>query len=554
MKIFKLNRVVLGATILLFTLNTVTSQVVTPWFTTGDQSKLLQPQTTVSFGPNISPASVIVTLDPSTVYQTMDGFGYTLTEGSAEVISSLSSYQQSLLLNELFNRSTGLGISVLRISIGASDLSSSDYSYNEVSGDVAMTNFSLAGPDLSYLIPILKKALAINPDIKILATPWSAPRWMKSNNNWIGGSLKTNYYTAYANYFVKYFDAMKAQGINIWAITPQNEPENGGNDPSMVMSSTEQKNFINNNLGPAMNASGYIAIKIIAYDHNCDNTAYPIDVLNNSSYVDGAAFHLYGGDISALTTVKNATGKNVYFTEQYTGSTGNFSGDLGWHTQNVLIGSANNWAKAILEWNLASNTSIGPHTPSGCSTCLGAITINNSISYTRNLSYYLIGQVSKFVTSGAVRIKSTSSSSNFYTTAFQNPDRSIAVLTYNSSNSSQIMKMTWNSQTFVFTVPGSSVATFVWNPAASAVTEVSTPKFSLSPNPGNTVVTIKLPVNDAKYTSVSFISLDGKIVLNQYVSSENVENSIDVSLLTSGIYMVKLNGLNGQLYGRFIKQ
>jgi len=530
------------------------SQTVTPWITSGDKTRLMQQQSTVSFGSNTSPASVIVTVDPATTYQTMDGFGYALTEGSAEVISSLNYTQQNDLLNELFNKTTGLGISVLRISIGASDLSSSDYSYNETTGDVAMANFSLTGPDLTYTIPILKKALAINPDIKILATPWSAPRWMKTTTAWVGGSLKPTYFAAYAAYFVKYFDAMKAQGITLWAITPQNEPENGSAEPSMLMTSTDQKNFINNNLGPAMANAGYSGVKIIAYDHNCSNTAYPIDVLNNSKYVDGAAFHLYSGDISALTTVRNATGKNVYFTEQFTSSTGSFSGDLGWHMQNVILGSANNWAKAILEWNIANNSAIGPHTSGGCTTCQGAVTITSSSTYNRNLSYYLIGHISKFVNSGAVRIKSSSSSSNFYSTGFQNPDGSMSVVTYNSSSSSQIMKIVWNTQAFVYTIPGTSAATFTWSPGTNAVSETSMKQISLLPNPGHNSVTLKLPVNDGSYTSLSFITTDGKVALRQPITTGITENNVNISGLANGIYVIRIEGSNGPLYSRFIKQ
>ena len=530
------------------------AQTVTPWITSGNKSMLLQQQPTGSLGENTSPASVIITVDPSITYQTMDGFGYSLTEGSAEVISSLNASQQSLLLNELFNKSTGIGVSVLRISIGASDLSSSDYSYNETSGDVTMANFSLAGPDLTFLIPTLKKILTINPDIKILATPWSPPRWMKTNNAWVGGSLILNYYAAYALYFIKYLDTMKAKGIHIWAITPQNEPENGSGEPSLLMNSTEQKNFINNNLGPAMANAGYSGVKIIAFDHNCNNTAYPIDVLNNSSFVDGAAFHLYAGDISALTTVKNATGKNVYFTEQYTASTGSFQGDLAWHMQNVIIGSANNWAKTILEWNLANNSAIGPHTHGGCNTCQGAVTINASTDYTFNLSYYLIGQISKFVTSGSVRIKGSSSNSNFLSTAFKNPDGSIVVLTYNTSINSQIMKIVWDSKAFVYTVPGSSAATFIWNPALNSISEVPVNQIRIFPNPGHDIFTLKIPDNDSNYKSISFITMDGKIALNKFLSNEKNEVVLNISALANGIYLIKINGSFDQLYSRFIKQ
>ena len=448
--------------IMLFFSIKINAQTVTPYITSGDQTRLLQQQGTVSFGTNSGTNPSTVTVNAGTTYQTMDGFGYTLTEGSAEVISGMAATQQNQLLNDLYNPTTGLNASLIRISIAASDLSSSSYSYNETSGDTNMNNFSLNGPDLTYLIPIIKKIQQINPNIKILATPWSAPRWMKTNGSWVGGSLQTQYYAAYARYFVKYIAAMQAQGIPIWGITPQNEPENPHNEPSMLMNSTEQKNFINQQLGPQLAAAGYGGVKIIAFDHNCDNTAYPIDVLNNSSYVDGAAFHLYLGNISAMSTVRNATNKNVYFTEQYTGSGGSFGGDFGWHMQNVVIGSTNNWSKTVLEWNAANNSSLGPRTPGGCSTCLGAITVNNSTSYTRNVAYYIIGQISKYVKPGAVRIGSSSSSGSIVSVGFKNPDGSIALVVYNTSGSSNTIKVVSGSSAFNYAVPGSSAVTFTW--------------------------------------------------------------------------------------------
>lgn len=554
MKLSKTTKIFLSVVVFTCQVSILFAQSVTPWVTSGDKTKLLQAQTPLNFATTTGAASNTITINAATTYQTMDGFGFCLTEGSAEVISTLTTLQQNALLSELFDKTTGMGISVLRISIGASDLSSSNYSYNDTSGDVNMVNFSLAGPDLTYLIPILKKALAINPDVKILATPWTAPRWMKTNNSWIGGSLNTAYYAAYANYFVKYFDAMKAQGINIWAITPQNEPENPANEPSMSMNSTEQKNFINYNLGPAMALAGYSAIKIIAFDHNCDNTAYPIDVCKNSSYVDGAAFHLYAGNISALTTVKNATGKNVYFTEQYTASTGSFSGDLGWHMQNVVIGSGNNWAKAIIEWNLANNASIGPHTPSGCTTCLGAITVNSSSSYSRNVSYYIIGQISKFVKTGAVRIGSSISGSSITATAYKNPDETISVVTYNSNSTSQTVKIVWNSQSVTATIPGSSVATYVWNTSVNGVSDIISNQITLSPNPARDRVNIKHPASINSYKSVSFMALDGKTMLSQSILNGDTETNINISSLAKGLYMVKMDGNGGLKYGRVIKQ
>lgn len=447
--------------IMLLSITKTNAQTVTPFITSGDQTRLLQQQATVSFGTNSGTNPSTVTVNAGTTYQTMDGFGYTLTEGSAEVISGMAATQQNQLLNDLYNPNTGLNASVIRISIAASDLSNSSYSYNETSGDTNMNNFSLNGPDLTYLIPIIKKIQLINPNIKILATPWSAPRWMKTNGSWIGGSLQTQYYAAYAKYFVKYIAAMQVQGIPIWGITPQNEPENPHNEPSMLMNSTEQKNFINQQLGPQLAAAGYGGVKIIAFDHNCDNTAYPIDVLNNSSYVDGAAFHLYLGNISAMSTVRNSTNKNIYFTEQYTGSGGSFGGDFGWHMQNVVIGSTNNWSKTVLEWNAANNSSLGPRTPGGCNTCLGAITVNNSTSYTKNVAYYIIGQISKYVKPGAVRIGSSSTNGSILSVGFKNPDGSTALVIYNSGGSNTI-KVVSGSSAFNYTVPGSSAVTFTW--------------------------------------------------------------------------------------------
>lgn len=465
----RMNFIMMFCIIMTSLISKTNAQTVTPWITSGDQTRLLQQQGTVSFGANSGSNPSTVTINAGTTYQTMDGFGYTLTEGSCEVISGMAATQQNQLLNDLYNPTTGLNASVIRISIGASDLSSSSYSYNETSGDTNMNNFSLNGPDLTYLVPIIKKIKLINPNIKILATPWSAPRWMKTNNSWVGGSLQTQYYAAYAKYFVKYFDAMQAQGISIWGITPQNEPENPNNEPSMLMNSTEQKNFINQQLGPQMAAAGYGNIKIIAFDHNCDNTAYPIDVLNNSSYVDGAAFHLYLGNISAMSTVRNATNKNVYFTEQYTGSGGSFSGDFGWHMQNVVIGSTNNWAKTVLEWNAANNSGLGPRTPGGCNTCLGAITVNNSTSYTKNVAYYIIGQISKFVKPGALRINSSSTNGSIISAGFKNPDGSIALVVYNSGGSNTI-RVVSGSSSFDYTIPGSSAVTFNWSAGTPPVT------------------------------------------------------------------------------------
>ena len=423
--------------------------------TSGDRSRLLAEMDGLQFGETYSTTSTI-TVNSSETYQEIDGFGFTLTEGSAEVIMSLTSEKQEELLYDLFNPETGIGVSVIRLGIGATDLSSYVYSYNDNDGDTDMSEFSLEGPDTQYTIPVLLKALAINPDIKVMATPWSAPEWMKLDNNY----LNNDYYSAYALYFVKYLQAMQAYGIDIWAVTPQNEPLNTTNNPSMGMTQEDQYTFVNNYLGPQLESAGFGDVKIICYDHNCDNTEFPIYV-SQSSYVDGSAFHLYGGDISAMTTVYDATGKDVYFTEQYTASTGDFQGDFSWHLRNVLIGAPNNYSKTVLEWNLANNSSMGPHTEGGCDTCLGAITVENSTSYTKNVAYYIIAQASKFVKPGAVRLGCSSTS--LPATAFKNTDGSYVVICHNENTDyTHTTTITIDGQSFSYEIPAGSAATFVW--------------------------------------------------------------------------------------------
>ena len=423
--------------------------------TSGDRSRLLAEMDGLQFGETYSTTSTI-TVNSSETYQEIDGFGFTLTEGSAEVIMSLTSEKQEELLYDLFNPETGIGVSVIRLGIGATDLSSYVYSYNDNDGDTDMSEFSLEGPDTQYTIPVLLKALAINPDIKVMATPWSAPEWMKLDNNY----LNNDYYSAYALYFVKYLQAMQAYGIDIWAVTPQNEPLNTTNNPSMGMTQEDQYTFVNNYLGPQLESAGFGDVKIICYDHNCDNTEFPIYV-SQSSYVDGTAFHLYAGDISAMTDVYHRTGKGVYFTEQYTGVGGDFQGDFSWHLRNVLIGAPNNYSKTVLEWNLANNSSMGPHTEGGCDTCLGAITVENSTSYTKNVAYYIIAQASKFVKPGAVRLGCSSTS--LPATAFKNTDGSYVVICHNENTDyTHTTTITIDGQSFSYEIPAGSAATFVW--------------------------------------------------------------------------------------------
>jgi len=436
------------------------------WLTKSDESVKLEKQNSVlAFGTsyNIYPN---IEINDTQTYQTVDGFGYTLTGGSAQVINQLSASKKQELLQELFGSSdTSISISYLRISIGASDLNSSVFSYDDMpSGqtDVNLNNFSLT-PD-NELILLLKEILLINPNIKIMAAPWSPPVWMKDNNNAMGGSLQPQYYSVYAQYFVKYIQQMQLQNIHIDAVTPQNEPLHPGNNPSMYMTALQQADFIKNYLGPAFQSSN-ITTKIVAYDHNCDQPQYPITVLSDAGanpYVDGSAFHLYAGDVSALSTVHNAfPNKNVYFTEQWTGSTGSFDGDLKWHLKNVIIGTMRNWSKTALEWNLANNASFEPHTVGGCNMCKGALTIISNDSFTRNVAYYIIAHASKFVPTGSVRIASTQYG-NVSTVAFKTPSGKIVLIVENDGSNAEIFNIKYNGRWVSVSLVGGSVATYIF--------------------------------------------------------------------------------------------
>ncbi|UEG51627.1 glucosylceramidase [Mucilaginibacter daejeonensis] len=448
--------------------------VVTPvktdvamWLTHPDGAYYFKKQNVALLFNTNSNTNATIEVDTTQAYQTIDGFGYTLTGGSATLINSLPSAQKDTLIKELFaTDASNIGVSYIRISLGASDLSAEPFTYDDLPAgqatDMDLQKFSIDRERVD-LIPILKKILAINPAIKILACPWSAPTWMKTNNSFKNGNLKPEYYDVYARYFIKYIQAMKAEGITIDAVTPQNEPLNPYNNPSLVMQAVDQSAFIKGYLGPQFKAAG-INTKIIVYDHNADVPEYPITILNDpaaNQYVDGSAFHLYAGSISALSTVHDAyPNKNIYFTEQWVGGPGNFTGDLNWHINNLIIGATRNWSRNVLEWNLAADPNYRPYTNGGCSTCLGALTIGGS-TVTRNVPYYIIAHASKFVRPGARRIGSNMVA-NLPNVAFKTADGKKVLIVLNSSNAQQSFNIKFNGKTTTATLGNNAVATFIW--------------------------------------------------------------------------------------------
>lgn len=438
----------------------------TLWLTSPESNVLFQPRKFIFKDENRFTQDPVILVDTTQTYQSIDGFGNCLTGGSATLLHRMDAGSRSAILKELFSTDgNNIGISYLRISIGASDLSDRVFSYDDLPDgetDLPMSRFSLDAEKVD-LIPVLKEILTINPDIKILGSPWSAPTWMKTNNNGKGGSLRPEYFDAYARYFVKYVEGMRLEGINIDAITIQNEPLHPGNTPSLYMKAEDQALFIKRSLGPAFKAAK-IKTKIIIYDHNADRPDYPLTILDDpdaAQYVDGSAFHLYGGTIEALTPVHNAhPDKNLYFTEQWVGAPGNLKADLAWHVRTLIIGGTRNWCRNVLEWNLASDPDYKPHTPGGCTECLGTITINGN-AVTRNPAYFILAHAAKLVRPGSVRIGSNTSDI-LPNVAFKTPDGRKVLIVQNNSGMKKDFNICFNGKTASASLEKGAVGTFLW--------------------------------------------------------------------------------------------
>ena len=441
---------------------------VSLWLTNPDRSALFQPQSPIPFTK--APATnQIIDVDSAKTYQTIDGFGFALTGGSAQLIQHMEPAARVAFLQQLFAADgNNIGVSYLRLTVGASDMNDHVFSYDDLpegQTDTAMAKFSL-GPDRDDVIPVMKQILAINPHIQTLASPWSAPLWMKTSGVARGGVLKPEYFNAYAAYFVKYIQAMKAEGITIDALTIQNEPLNEKNTPSMLMLESEQDEFIKNSLGPAFKKAS-IKTKIVLYDHNLDHPLYPLTILRDpaaNKYIDGTGFHLYGGTIDAMTQVHDAfPRKNLYFTEQSVTSH-NDDGEainLSKPVASIIIGATRNWSRNVLLWNLAADPNSGPHTnDGGCTGCRGAVTIDGS-KVTFLLAYYTLAQASKFVRPGSIRI-GTNTLDTLPNVAFKTPEGKKVLIVSNTSDSAQKFDVRSGTQMFSTSLNAGSVGTYIW--------------------------------------------------------------------------------------------
>ncbi len=443
------------------------------WLTTSTGSKLLSREEDVHFDSGVPPATLLrIVVDEATTYQEMVGFGAAITDASAWLIQNkLTPSQREALLQELFGPSPALGLSFTRLTMGASDFSLHQYSYDDMPAgqtDSSLAHFSIDS-NRAYVLPVVQRALAINPQLKIMASPWSPPGWMKTTGSLIQGTLRPEAYGPLAQYFRRYIEAYRAEGVSIYAITVQNEPHyEPSTYPGMRLEPPARARFIGQYLGPLFSQRG-IGTIILDWDHNWDEYQSPLQVLADSAaprYIAGVAWHCYGGDVSAQTLVHDAhPDKDAYFTECSGGEWApNFADNLKWIVSTLIIEATRDWAKGVLLWNLALDENHGPHT-GGCGDCRGVVTITAaSGAVTRNVEYYALAHASRFVRPGARRIASTSGIAGLESVAFRNSDDGSKVLiVVNTEAQDRAFTVLWANQSFPYTLPAGAVVTLFWS-------------------------------------------------------------------------------------------
>ncbi len=450
-----------------------TGPTVQVWLTTASGSKLLSRDADVRFDSSAPPSTLIrIAVDEAPSYQAMVGFGAAITDASAWLLENrMTAAQREALLTDLFGRYPGIGLSFTRLTMGASDFSLHQYSYDDMptgQTDSALAHFSIDS-NRAYVLPVVQRALAINPQLTIMATPWSPPGWMKTTGSLIQGTPRPEAYGPLADYFRRYIAAYAAQRVPIAAITVQNEPNYEPADyPGMSFPAPARARFIGQYLGPLLAGSG-IHTLILEWDHNWDTPQSPLQVLSDSvapRYIAGVAWHCYAGDVSAQTTVHDAhPDKDTYFTECSGGEwSPNFADNLKWFVQTLIISATRGWARGVILWNLALDEHYGPHT-GGCGNCRGVVTIDSvSGTVTRNVEYYALGHASMFVRPGARRVASTSDVDGLASVAFRNADDgSKALILVNSNSQDRSFAVTWAGRSFRYTLPAGAVVTFVWS-------------------------------------------------------------------------------------------
>ncbi len=440
---------------------------VQAWVTTGDQTQLLSRQPDLEFGDGAVPLTV--TVDDRQEFQQIVGFGASFTESAAVLVHDrLDAPERDQLMRRLFDRETGIGLSLLRQPMGASDFALGNYTYDDApDDDASLASFSVARDD-AVVVPLLVEARRLNPRVQVIATPWSPPAWMKSGRSLIGGTLEPASYEPYARYFVRFVQEYAARGIPVSAVTVQNEPHfSPPSYPGMLMAPTEEAEFVGRHLGPALDAAG-TGTRVLAFDGNWDGAARAIAVLDDPvarQFLAGVAFHCYAGHPSQQDEVHDRhPDKAIYVTECSGGGwSPDFAANLRWGAQTLLIEAIRHWAGAVVLWNMALDQDGGPKN-GGCQNCRGVVTVDTRtgrVGY--NVEYYLLGHASKFVTPGAVRVASTSfGPGSIETVAFRKPDGGHVLIVLNWADERRDFGVRCSNRSFRSHLPAGAVATFCW--------------------------------------------------------------------------------------------
>ncbi len=473
------------------------AQEVKAFVTTSDAKSFFKKSTFKKTDLNVLP-SYNVKYDKTKLGKPVDGFGLAVTTAASYNLMRMSREDRTKFLTEMFSKTDGVGSSLIRVSIGASDFCLKDeYTWCDKEG---LENFAVHAEDQTYLFPILKEIYAINPDVKIIASPWSCPKWMKCQmpggndwntyafnqavteekdyDSWTGGRLKPSCYGVYADYFVKWVQTMEAEGFDIFALTMQNEPLNPGNSMSMVMPWQDQKEFVKV-LGPKMEAAGLGDVQLLLFDHNFNyddkpqQDNYPLNIYADAEaykWSDGSAWHSYGGSVTELDEIQATyPEKSIYFTEASIGEWNyNFGNCLLNDYSSLFLGTLRRGGQGVTLWNLMLDDKNGPYSPhdGSCKTCYGGVTINSSNykDITKNSHWFNVAHASAVVKQGA-RMMETSGYSfpdGFECLMFLNPDNTVGVLMLNKQAAMQQVIFVNDSFTVKYNVPAGSLVSLLW--------------------------------------------------------------------------------------------
>ncbi|MGW6928166.1 ricin-type beta-trefoil lectin domain protein [Streptomyces sp. NPDC054950] len=452
---------------------------VTAWLTTTDDAggrhvvRGLQAQPAFAFQAGSGGSGENITVDENTGYQTFTGGGASFTDTAAWLLNgsgALSAATREATLRKLFSPTEGIGLSFLRNPMGGSDLARFGYTYDDVPAgqtDADLSEFSIAH-DLADVVPLTRRARELNPALTVMASPWTAPAWMKDSGQLNGGWLKAENYGAYASYFVKYLQAYRDQGIPVAYVTAQNEPTCCSGYPSMSWNASGLAYFTKSELLPKLAAAG-LSTKVLAHDWNWDTyDAYAAQTVDDAAVrshpnFGGIAWHGYGGDVAKQTSVHNQYPQLDAFGTEHSGGT--WIADQQREDMLDIVNYTRNWAKSVTKWSLAVDQNRGPHN-GGCGTCDGLVTVHNgdgasgTVDYT--IEYYTMGHLTKFVRPGAQRIASTASSS-VPNVAWRNPDGTKALIAFNDASTAKTVTINWGAQHATYSLPGNTSATFTWS-------------------------------------------------------------------------------------------